>query len=276
MTSMSGEMRVIGVCVTGASHKLAGKPCQDNIKVNRVFKKDMTLLAVADGHGSDKSPFSEEGSKIAVDVFHTIISAAFKKHKNDINKLGTFLHREGDTTIAKEIEKEWKSRVRKSHRVNNRSNDDDIKSDFNLWRQYGSTLLGLLITSSFYFAFQLGDGDILLLTENRAEHIISGDKQLGVDTHSLCHDESWRKAITQVRHRHDDVTPHAFMLTTDGFSNSYPDEEMFLKTCCEYYTAINLHGTNTVWGRLQRWLEETSEKGSGDDISVLIACDKKL
>ncbi|MCL1789222.1 MAG: protein phosphatase 2C domain-containing protein [Oscillospiraceae bacterium] len=272
---MSGEMRVIGVCVTGASHKHSGKPCQDNIKVNRVFRKEMTLLAVADGHGSDKSPFSEEGSKIAVDVFHTIMSKAFKKHRNDVDKFSTFLRHEGDTTIAKGIEKEWKNRVIKSHRNKGRGHEIG-NSDSGLYRQYGSTLLGLLVTSSFYFAFQLGDGDILILTENQAERIIEGDKQLGVDTHSLCQDESWRKVFTRVHHRFGGSTPHAFMLTTDGFSNSYPDEEKFLQTCHGYYTAICRYGTNTVWGSLQKWLNETSEKGSGDDISVLIACDKEL
>jgi serine/threonine protein phosphatase PrpC len=267
-------MRVISACVKGASHKRSGKPCQDSIKVNRTSKQAVTLIAAADGHGSAHSPYSEEGSKIAADTFQTVMSRYFRKHKNALDKLNTFLHREGDTTVAKEIEKEWKKRVRKKHRFSRRPESEISSPDF--YRRYGSTLLGLLITSSFYFAFQLGDGDILLLTADSAEHIIKGTVQLGVDTYSLCQDEAWRRVVTTVGRRSDTAEPHAFMLATDGFSNSYPDEELFLRACREYYSAIEEHGANTVWGSLSDWLSETSEKGSGDDISVLIACNNDL
>jgi serine/threonine protein phosphatase PrpC len=263
-------MQVIGASVTGASHKLSGKPCQDSIKVNRTYKDSIALLAAADGHGSDKSPFSADGSKIAVDVFHTIMTRYYKKEREDLDRFSTFLHREGDTVVAKEIVREWRLRVKKLHKDRNSGNGEGD----NVYLLYGSTLLGLLITPTFYFAFCLGDGDILLLTADSAQHIVENTQQLGVQTYSLCQESAWRKAVTAVRRRPDEA--HAFMLATDGFSNSYPDEQLFLSACGEYYTAVNRCGANSVWGSLNNWLSETSEKGSGDDISVLIACDNDL
>ena len=271
MVKNTKEMKVICACVKGASHKHSGMPCQDQIKINRVFKSDITVLAASDGHGSKYSPYSDEGAKIAVDVFHSVMVRYYKAFKNNMDRYRAFLQKEGSSLIADEIEKEWKKRVRKAHRINNRQ---PVLSS--LWQQYGATLLGLVITSSFYFAFQVGDGDIVLLTDGNSCHIINPEKMLGVETYSLSHENVREKAIAVVEQRPCVHTPHAFMISTDGFANSYPSEEAFLQACCEYYAAINEYGANTVWGLLNSWLDETSESGSGDDISVLIACNDGL
>lgn len=279
---VNNRLYVIGACVKGASHKLNGKPCQDNIKY-KFIEKDTVILAVADGHGSEKSPFSEDGSKAAVDAFHTV-TRRYINSKGKGDSLRKFLGSEkGTATFAREITKDWKQRVRKLHRINGR---EEISQKQDLLLKYGSTLLGLLITDSFYFAFQIGDGDIVIVYDKsdesdknpnndyQAEHIINIPKILGVETHSLCVRESWTTALTELKTRPE--IPHAFMLSTDGLSNSYRDEKTFLFTCRDYYKAIINHGTNTVWGKLNTWLEETSRDGSGDDISLIIAYDENL
>ena len=35
---------------------------------------------------------------------------------------------------------------------------------------YGTTLLGMLVTDSFVFSFQIGDGDISVATKEEVEH----------------------------------------------------------------------------------------------------------
>jgi serine/threonine protein phosphatase PrpC len=65
--------------------------------------------------------------------------------------------------------------------------------------------------------------------------------------------------------------PGAFLLATDGFANSYPSDAEFLRTCAWYYAAIREHGAKTVARNLKRWLRETGESGSGDDITALFA-----
>jgi serine/threonine protein phosphatase PrpC len=92
---------------------------------------------------------------------------------------------------------------------------------------------------------------------------------LGTETHSLSRPDAWKRAIVAVGRLPDADTPHAFMLATDGFSNSYSTEAAFLQTCVEYYAAIREHGADAVSGNLNAWLNETSENGSGDDITVV-------
>lgn len=58
--------RVMGRRVTGAAHQRAGKPCQDAIGWRE--EDGAVVLVVADGHGSERSPHSDEGARLAVDI----------------------------------------------------------------------------------------------------------------------------------------------------------------------------------------------------------------
>ncbi len=59
--------RVIAGTERGASHTLKNIPNQDCLKYERI--DNILILAVADGHGSQKCEYSDTGSKIAVEVF---------------------------------------------------------------------------------------------------------------------------------------------------------------------------------------------------------------
>ncbi|MCM1234577.1 MAG: hypothetical protein NC489_31125, partial [Ruminococcus flavefaciens] len=65
--------------------------------------------------------------------------------------------------------------------------------------------------------------------------------------------------------------PVMYMLSSDGLSNSYKDDEEFKKTCRDYYDLLGEHGVKAVSDHLKTWLKETSEMGSGDDITALFA-----
>lgn len=69
----------------------------------------------------------------------------------------------------------------------------------------------------------------------------------------------------------DSQLPAMFLMSTDGFANSYKNEDEFNKTCSEYLEMINQHGVKAVSDNLKSWLSETSAFGCGDDITVLIA-----
>ena len=126
------------------------------------------------------------------------------------------------------------------------------------------------MTGDFLFAFQLGDGDIVKVSKNGVYPVIEADKILGTETHSLSKPESWKKAITLIRRREEnEQLPVMYMLSTDGLSNSYKNDGEFQKTCMDYYALLKEHGVKAVSGQLQTWLQETSEMGSGDDITAL-------
>lgn len=265
---------VFGEAVRGASHIRNGKECQDSLKI--VEKGDNTvILAVADGHGSDACPYSKTGSDIAVNVFCRIMNDYLDTYAGQPEMLMTFLKREGDTKIAQEIDAEWKRRVWKRHGAGKREipvNGDGEADRDAVYKMYGSTLIGLVITELFLFAFQLGDGDIMEVSPQGVHNVIEADKLLGIETHSLSRSESWKKAVTCVR-RQDEARklPVMYMLSSDGMANSYKDDDAFQKTCSDYYELLKEHGAEAVSRKLRDWLSETSKLGCGDDITALFA-----
>lgn len=74
---------VFGKSVKGATHEKNGLPLQDNCKIEEISDK-ITIIAVADGHGSSKCLRSDRGSLIAVNTFCTVmkkLSAQLWKRK---------------------------------------------------------------------------------------------------------------------------------------------------------------------------------------------------
>lgn len=265
---------VFGEAVQGASHIRNGKECQDSLK--KVEKDENTvILAVADGHGSDSCPCSKTGSYVAVNVFCKILGDYLETYEGQPELLLTFLKREGDTKVAQAVEAEWKRRILKIHANCKREvilDAENNKDKEAIYKMYGSTLLGLVITKEFLFAFQLGDGDIVRVSESGVQNMIEADKILGTETHSLSKPQSWKKAITFVKKEDEDrCLPVMYMLSTDGMANSFKNDHEFKKTCHDYYTLLNEHGVKAVSDQLKAWLSETSELGCGDDITALFA-----
>ena len=265
---------VFGRSIQGASHIRSETECQDSCKM--VSQEDGTIiLAVADGHGSKTCPYSKTGSKIAVNVFCDILQNLYEGYAENPDSLPTYLNREGDMKVAMAIDTEWKRRVLERHKKNKReiakleNGDDDLAS---VYKQYGSTLLGLMITGSFVFGFQLGDGDICYVNENSLELVVEPDKILGVETHSLSREKSWEKAITVVRRINvSDALPAMFTLSSDGYANSYKSEDEFHNTVKDYLEMLQTYGVAAVEKSLPGWLKETSEMGCGDDITMVVA-----
>ena len=270
---------VVGASVKGASHERSGAACQDSFKAG--FCLDGTrFLAVADGHGSSACPYSQEGSKLACSAFCDTMKKLYLAQKANRDELITYLNREGSIKIARAIDEAWKKKVRKLHRQEGRElppelADNTQSNEHTLWapvyRQYGTTLLGIIIAEDFQFALQIGDGDICYVDDSGFQRVIEGDKMLGVETHSLSRLNAWEKAISALQRR--DLTqcrPAVYLLATDGFCNSHSNEQEFEKTCMEYFETLNQYGAGPVQENLAGWLKETSELGCGDDITVLM------
>lgn len=265
---------VFGKSVQGASHIRNGKECQDSMKsVER--DADTVILAVADGHGSESCPYSKAGSYVAVNVFCKILGDYLDTYSGQPELLMTFLKREGDTKVAQEIDAEWKHRILNIHAKHKRetiTNAEGNKDRDAIYKLYGSTLIGLVISGEFIFAFQLGDGDIIKVSEAGVENVIEADKLLGIETHSLSRAESWKKAVSIVKKREGNrELPVMYMLSSDGLANSYKNDDEFKKTCADYYELLKEHGVRAVADNLEKWLGETSELGCGDDITALFS-----
>ena len=265
---------ILGEPVQGFSHIHGNMECQDSCK--QVELEDGAIvLSVADGHGSKSCPFSKNGSEIAVKTFCDRMAGIYSGYQSDPERLPSYLNREGSLKFAQDVERDWKASVRETHLEMKREIPltADGQEDFNaVYRMYGTTLLGLLIAPAFVFAFQLGDGDITYVDAQGAQPMVIGDKLLGVESHSLCSADAWKKAVSSVHLRNwDQVLPCVFMLSTDGFSNSFVNDEEFEKTCNQYFGMLNEYGAAAVEENLKSWLAETSRLGCGDDTTLLMA-----
>ena len=265
---------VFGESVQGASHKRVDKECLDSFK-NLEYDDGTFIMASADGHGSKACPYSKSGSSIAVNVFCKGMDEFHASYAENLEMLLTYLNREGDTKVAQAVDAEWKRRVLKVHTNQKREvllTEDGEKNKAESYMQYGSTLVGVMNTPIFVFAFQLGDGDISYVDQNGLDHLLEDEKILGVETHSLSKIDSWKKVVSAVRRRDEaDGLPYMLMLSTDGFANSYKNADEFQKTCVDYFAMIQQYGADAVAANLKSWLSETSAMGCGDDITVLIA-----
>ena len=266
--------KLCGRSVKGATHVRNGKPLQDSFKINEV-SPDLTVIAVADGHGSEKSPKSKSGSQIAVNTFCKVMGSYLVNYAKDLDSLVTYLNREGDTKFAQDICNEWQKRVRESFYKCKEEKPllDDGSVDWKkVYQLYGTTLLGLLITKSFVFAFQIGDGDIVLVDADTISPVVESEKILGTETHSLSKTDAWRNAVTAIRRKNaDEDVPYLYMISTDGFMNSFVSEEEYEKSCRDYYGMIGEHGFEKVSDNVEKWLDETSRLGCGDDITLVLA-----
>lgn len=262
--------------VKGATHVRNQMPCQDNKKIIKI-SDEITIIALADGHGSSKCPRSDRGSMIAVNSFYHIMKKyleIYGEDEEDITHLMTFLNREGDIRFAQDVCEEWQARVKQSfykNKVEGMTNEDGSIKWPSVFSLYGTTLLGMLITDSFVFSFQIGDGDISAVTKDAVEPLVEPEKFLGTETHSLSKPDAWRKAVASVhRLELDSQEPYMYMLSTDGFANSYTSDNEYQKTCIDYLKMLQEYGIDVVQANLKKWLTETSELGCGDDITVVM------
>ena len=263
MTMMkSGDWTAIGGCVRGASHVRSDMPCQDALRIENIER--CYIVSVSDGHGSAACPYSDEGAKIAVDTAFSVFSSIFKGKGDPIHTIST----NKDIWLPKQIEQNWKKTVQAVHDLKEREEiQDGTPFPYEL---YGATLLSLIATDEFVFALQLGDGDILSITDTNVDWVIPPDDNLGPETNSLCQDDCWQYMKTKILRLEPGGKSPMFMLSTDGYANSFYDNEGFKKAGADFYKLWNDESPGFIGDNLDGWLMESSAKGSGDDISLVL------
>ncbi|MGQ9600783.1 MAG: protein phosphatase 2C domain-containing protein, partial [Anaerolineae bacterium] len=92
--------KVIGKSVRGEAHKREGKPCQDAIQWHQ--GDEFAVLAVADGHGSERSPYSDRGAQFTVEVAVELLRSLYagSSSVSDIKHYA-------EEQLPKKIVREW-------------------------------------------------------------------------------------------------------------------------------------------------------------------------
>ena len=262
ISGMSGKAgrgwTAIGNIVTGAKHLLQETPCcQDALYIYPDNTK-FVVACVADGHGSLACPYSDEGAKIAVNLAGELLVSILNG-----DALNT-LYANKDIWLPKQIETQWKDRVRALHSENGREEITPFP-----YVLYGTTLLAIAVSDNFAFALQIGDGDILMVDENGlASHILEVADSLGEATESLCLDDAWKYINTRIISLNADMPNVMFILSTDGYANSFIDTQGLIKAGTDFFTILQEEGLDYIDEKLPLWLREASDNGSGDDIAM--------
>lgn len=278
---MSGSVTwdVMGASVRGATHIRTKLPNQDAIAwYAPAHREDCLILAISDGHGAPRYVRSHKGAKLAVKLAIEILQD-FAAEEDAAAELST-LPDHADGRLPRTLVRSWQSAVRHdiaAHPFTDAEqsmiaeqqrdlNDDPL-------RAYGATLLAALITPNYLLLLQLGDGDILIVDSagRVARPPMPHDPRLIANqTTSLCGATAWQDMRASFQ-AFTARPPALVMLATDGYSNSFADEQGFTAAATDILESIRTFGSHQTRIQLPGWLRATSKAGSGDDISLAIA-----
>ena len=152
-----------------------------------------------------------------------------------------------------------------------------INSQFSII--YGATLLIAIVTDCLIVYLQIGDGDILSVdsTGNTRRPLPRDKRLIANETTSLCMEQAWNQFQVELEYlepleplstdSHHSM-PALILLATDGYSNSFSSEEDFQQVGQDYREMIHRHGMDYIENQLESFLSQTSQQGSGDDITM--------
>ena len=273
--AVAPKWRTAGDSVVGATHRRSGIPNQDALLLSAAAPPLPVIAAVSDGHGSPKCFRSHVGSRIAVGVAALV--------------LREYLDVAGDadpsTWIPAEIARRWSEAVRLDLMLSPLTAEEldvvEQKSGPAARRlvesgpllAYGATVLAAAVGEKSLVYLQLGDGEILTVSDaGEVRRALPGDARLFADeTTSLASPSAVRDFRLQVVSGEEGI-PALVLLTTDGYVNSFRDDEGFLRVGADILQLIASVGLDTVAADMTAWLDEATRLGSGDDVTLAVIC----
>jgi serine/threonine protein phosphatase PrpC len=271
--------RAIGKSVRGATHFQTSIPNQDAIGWWTGAQYGLPLMmAISDGHGGERSFRSNRGSKIAVEITLQVLQE-FIKGLPDPRDL-VEAEQMATAELPQAILKSWEEKVSADLEANPFQEHElkrllekrgpaskEMAEKYPLL-VYGATILATVITQYFILHVQLGDGDILCVDPNGKTYrpYPRDERLVNNETTSLC-----SLNAADFRMRLEPVSkngPVMVMMVSDGYTNSFPDEDDLLKAGGELLQCLRLEGMDAINEGLDATLKHISRLVSGDDISL--------
>lgn len=212
--------------VQGYNHIKANKVCQD--ASGECHFEDVSIIAVADGHGSDNYIRTDRGSKFAVSAALTAIKAFVQEARE--NHLSTVPDSETELIqVSKNILARWYTQVENDvacepfqpeelAKVSEKYKQRYASGQYNA-KAYGTTLIAVCMTSEGWFGIHIGDGKCVELLENGTlcEPIPWDEACEQNITTSICDSD----AIEEFRYVIQKDFPAAIFIGSDGIDDSY-------------------------------------------------------
>ena len=269
----------------GESHKATDKPCQDYSFSETTA--DYTIAIISDGHGGTRYYRSDVGSRLMAEVTARCLSEFVKGIPE-----ATFSGKPYTTVGIDEkmpavlqqlfgaIVVGWRKAVME-HADHHPLTDDEqaiaVPQNEHEWEKtYGCTLIATIRTSSYWLAFQIGDGKCVALREDGSpyEPIPWDDRCFLNKTTSICDTD----ALSRFRCCYGgiDTAPVAIFLGSDGIDDSFGEEENLYNFYVQLAKGFSKDGHEASVKDLEQSLPILSKRGSQDDMSVAGIYDSRI
>jgi Protein phosphatase 2C len=255
--------------VRGASHERTGAPNQDFGKATIAKNGTALLLTVADGHGSPEHARSDRGSRFAAEVATKLLLGFVESNLSSEKEL-----RFGAAELPKQIVEAWRTCVLEDLERDPQPASKEETGIADDWPEllYGSTLIAAAITHSYAMYLQIGDGDLITVGADGTPILrLPGSEDLPTNlTESLCQPDADQRFRTELEPFSTIAPPALVVLATDGYRNSFTNEQSFLKVGKDLHDYTRENGFEWLADQLEGWLKETTNSGSGDDITIAL------
>ena len=261
----------------GYNHIKVSKECQD--ASGAYSDDDMSIIVVADGHGSDNYPRTARGSSFAVDAAIAAIKEFVKTvtdEKIDIDPQQEKQTESQMRELSANILKRWHDSVdqditehpldeRELEKVSEKYKQRYQSGNYNA-KAYGTTLIAICATANYWFGLHIGDGKCVTFEANGScnEPIPWDDTCQSNITTSICDED----ALDEFRYYCSKKLPLAVFIGSDGVDDSYANNEELYAVYRAMIRIFEEHGADTVKQEIKEFLPKTSKNGSGDDVSI--------
>ena len=305
--------KTISCSVTGYHKLLEGKPCEDATRV--IHTKSGTIMAVADGHGDYRCIFAHVGSQLAVRAACEVLKYFGKQVKSEDPSVYWNSRREAIAqgvvqTFSRLVMADYISRcpvsveaeekeellafidglftkenvvyapeqVRQKYAQKKRLGDK-LQSILYL---YGTTVRASFIGKNYMFHMALGDGDTIILVDDRIEWVLPKSEAYECETASLCEDpqciindflfsytELKTESLSDGTVDQIAICPRMLALSTDGLRNSFYSDDGFSKKMKEIGDIKPNEGRSPLRCLKSLFVRLTRESVFQDDISAI-------
>jgi hypothetical protein len=276
--------KVAHACVRGSAHLRSGLPNQDAAQCITIPGEEtippIAIAAVSDGHGGGRHFRSQIGSSLAVSTAIDVLQGFFAQHAGaaGADAIGADVVQQ----LQRELVDRWLVAVSAdlenhpltAEELGQLEVGDGAESRTAVETlptlAYGATLLVAAATDDLILYLQLGDGEILCVDAlgNTTRPLPADARLLGNQTTSLCQPEAWQEFRAAWSAAPD--LPALVLLSTDGYANSFRSDEDFLKIGADYLEILREQGMAVLADELPEILNEATQQGSGDDITLAI------
>lgn len=265
-------------------------PCQDK-SFSEYFAADFShktgywLTVVCDGHGGAPYFRSERGAELAIASIQKILPdyidriAGNLSKENIISLVPALLKTWGESVDLDLVQNPITQTEYKFLEMDDTQAAERYKAEEDLHSIYGATFLCFVSAETFWFALQIGDGDIAVHSEKGFFMPVPEDERNFLNqTTSLCD----KNAENEFRVAFGVQNIDAVLCSTDGIANSFANENQLFSFYDKVLTLfrtydfeqnedsnLDLEKRKTLAIKeIETSLPDISKRGSGDDLTL--------